>query len=360
MRAPPHIVIVGAGLIGLSTADALQRRGARVTVLEARAAPMHGASHANSGMIHPSQACSWGCSANDPAVDAAVFDLACQSWARMEERMRVLGLEAMRARPPGCHQLFDDPEAARAARARLSDRGIRVELSAAGTSRFGRTTLFFPDDRSGDAFIYGLALAESIALEGGRIITNAEDVNLARYGNGRAVVTIAGQTLPCDHIVIASGSGSAELLDHVDVDLPLQAVRGWAADYDISEGITLPDAPVMDARTRSALTVFGDRFRLSGTWGETRIDPLLNRWSEIMPQVMAAAAAPVRTWSGLRPVSSLGRPYIGPVTGQGRFSNLWVNGGHGHMGWTLCGGSGDLLARMILDGATDARFAVPS
>ncbi|MGB6229961.1 MAG: FAD-dependent oxidoreductase, partial [Litorimonas sp.] len=62
----PHIAVLGAGLIGVSVADSLLRRGAGVTLVEARGAPMRGASFANSGMIHPSQACSWAGVANDP------------------------------------------------------------------------------------------------------------------------------------------------------------------------------------------------------------------------------------------------------------------------------------------------------
>ena len=92
MTSPPHILILGAGLIGLSSADALLRLGANVTLVEKESAPMRGASYANSGMIHPSQACSWAGSANDPETDAAVFDLACRSWTLMEGRMSELGL----------------------------------------------------------------------------------------------------------------------------------------------------------------------------------------------------------------------------------------------------------------------------
>ena len=80
---------------------------------------------------------------------------------------------------------------------------------------------------------------------------------------------------------------------------------------------------------------------------------LLARWREIAPGLMLRLGSPLSTWSGVRPMSPVGRPYISETS----IPNLWINTGHGHMGWTLSAGSGELLAKLMLEGVQDRRFA---
>lgn len=359
MTHSPHIIILGAGLIGLSSADALLRRGARVTVIERESAVMRGASFANSGMIHPSQACNWAGSANDLAVDAAVQDLALRSMALLRERMSALGLTEMASRPPGCFQIFETAADVDQALARLQARDIAAERLDASAQTFGRPALFFASDRSGDARQYGEALARSVVARGGELHVGAKAPEILIDAEGQATLHVGTQHWTPDALIVACGAQSADVLSPIGITLPVAPVRGWAADYVLPDGISVPDVPVMDAPSRSALTRFADRLRLSGTWGEDSIAPLLARWTEIAPALMAAVGDPRQVWSGLRPVSALGRPFIGrPNIGQTAAPNLWVNAGHGHMGWTLCAGSGALLSDMIFDGRTDDRFAI--
>ena len=133
----------------------------------------------------------------------------------------------------------------------------------------------------------------------------------------------------------------------------MKAMRGFSVNFDKPD-MALPYAPLMDSKTHSAMTIFEDHLRLSGTLNEESARPLLQRWCELAPDIMRALKPAKEIWSGLRPMSKAGRPYIGRTSVPG----LWVNTGHGHMGWTLCAGSGDLIARMIVDGATDERFAM--
>jgi D-amino-acid dehydrogenase len=354
MTSSPHILILGAGLVGLSSAEALLRRGARVTVVERAPAVMRGASFANSGMIHPSQACNWAGPANDAAVDAVVQDLALESMALLQARMADLGLDSMLARSSGCFQIFDDPSDVDRAATRLQARGVAAEHRAATPDTFGRAALFFPADRSGDARLYGEALARSIVAQGGDIRLSAQTPEIAIGADGLAELRIGADILRADAIVVACGAQSADVLRPFEIDLPVTPVRGWAVDYALPEDFALPDAPIMDAASRSALTKFSDRLRLSGTWDEASVEPLLARWRAIAPDLMAAVAEPLQIWSGLRPVSSAGRPFIDRTS----VPNLWVNAGHGHMGWTLCAGSGALLADMISGGREDERFSL--
>jgi len=354
MTSSPHIIILGAGLIGLSSAEALLRHGARVTIVEPAVAVMRGASFANSGMIHPSQACNWAGPANDAAVDAAVQELALESMALLQARMADLGLNAMLTRSSGCFQIFDDPSDVNRAATRLRVRGVAAEHRVATPDTFGRDALFFPADRSGDARLYGEALARSIPAQGGDIRLSAQMPEIAIGDDGLAELRVGADVLRADAIVVACGAQSADVLRPVGIDLPVTPVRGWAVDYALPEGLALPDAPIMDAASRSALTQFSDRLRLSGTWGEETAEPLLERWRVIAPGLMAAVGEPLQIWSGLRPVSAAGRPFIDRTS----VPNLWVNAGHGHMGWTLCAGSGALLADMICEGREDERFSL--
>ena len=110
----------------------------------------------------------------------------------------------------------------------------------------------------------------------------------------------------------------------------------------------------MDAESRSAMTVLGQTLRFSGTLGEASAQPLLKRWFHLAPDIMSVLSPAREVWSGLRPISPRGRPYISATS----IPNLWVNTGHGHMGWTLCTGSGELMAEMILGEKEDTRFTL--
>ena len=347
------IIIIGAGLIGLCTADEMSARGLRVCVVDARPGPCEGTSFSNSGMIHPSQALSW-----DPrtrqsgyALDAArvTVDLAKRSKTLLVEKMEALGLPK---RADGCLQLFPDIDAACAAQSRFSDIGIRANILMHAKDTFGHAACQFPDDTSGDARAFGCALAAELAARGVSFVYKASDLNIRRQRE-RFYIKTADNLFSADHCVIAAGADSVKCLAQFDIRLTLNGVAGAAADFELPAQISeLPDCPIMDVESRSALTVFSDRVRISGGWGLKDPNALIERWREIAPELMASLGSQRSQWTGIRPVSPVGRPYISATS----LSGLWVNTGHGHMGWTLCAGSGELLAKMIIEGHQDRRF----
>ena len=347
------IIIIGAGLIGLCTADELSARGLRIRVIDARPGPCEGTSFSNSGMIHPSQAMTW-----DPQIrlsrhvlDAArvTVDLAKRSKTLLVEKMESLGLPK---RADGCLQLFPDIESARAAQSRFSDIGIRANILMNTKDTFGQAACQFPDDTSGDARAYGCALAAKLMAQGVSFVYNSSDLNIRRTDE-RFYIKSGHNLFSADQCVIAAGADSVKCLAQLDLRLSLNAVAGSAADFELpTQKTLLPDCPIMDVKSRSALTVFPDRIRISGGWGLTDPTSLIGRWYEIAPELMSSFGPQRSKWTGLRPVSPVGRPYISATT----ISGLWINTGHGHMGWTLCAGSGELLAKMIIDGHQDQRF----
>jgi len=355
MGKAPHILIIGAGLIGLSTADSLMARGAKVTLIEARSGPGQGASFANSGMIHPSQARPWGFRGFDRAADDAVFrsvyDLAKYSAQLIRSRMADLGLAA-RSRPAGCYKLYESFETAQRAQAIYIGDEIKSDIIVDPAKTLGHPALFFPNDYSGNAYEYCRALAKELHDKGAVFIYEAEGLRLRQNEDGIAA-RLKQHVFKTNHVIIAAGSQSPDIAAQVGIRLVMTPLKGYAVNY-AKPDIALPDGPFMDARSQSALTVFDDHIRLSGTINEEDDTALLARWTELAPYIMAVLSEPLSRWSGHRPMTASGRPYIGPTSVPG----LWVNTGHGHMGWTLCAGSGELMAKMVLDGTVDERFAL--
>ncbi len=354
MEEAQHIIVIGAGLIGLCTADVLIARGAKVTLVDARSGPCEGTSFSNSGMIHPSQSRSWAPDARETkaAKDAAQVTtaLAVRSRALLLDRRKQLGLPK---RASGCLQIQPTIEAARQFQAVQTDMGVRTDIVMHPVESFGLPACRFPDDSSGDARAFGFALADDLAARGARFVYDAEGLNIRRTDDGFAIKA-AGQVISSQHVVVAAGVGSPDILAKLDVRLNLNRVSGAAADFALPEDMEgLPSCPIMDAQSRSALTIFADRLRVSGGWGVTDPTVLIARWTEIAPGLFNRLNDPISTWTGERPMSPVGRPYISGTSLPG----LWVNTGHGHMGWTLCAGSGELLAEMVLEGRVDRRFA---
>ncbi|WP_409432445.1 NAD(P)/FAD-dependent oxidoreductase [Litorimonas sp. RW-G-Af-16] len=352
MSASTHIVIIGAGLIGLSCADVLLARGVKVTILEARDGPVRGTSFSNSGMIHPSQSRSWAPDLpDDPKATASVLFLARQSQALIADNIDRLGLADMAKRPAGCVQMFDNISTAQRQKLAFASAGISCEIIQDAARSFDRPALFFPNDRSGDARAYGEALERDLIHRDAYIIYGAKNIQIRQDADGLTVASGSNRFRP-DHVIIAAGAQSGSLLAQLGLSIDIIGVRGHAVNFK-APNMDLPEIPVMDVASRSALSLFGKTLRLSGGWNNQDAAPMLQRWQDIAPQMTAALGDPTSTWEAMRPVSKAGRPFIDGTSIPG----LWVNAGHGHMGWTLCAGSGALMAEMILDGARNSRFA---
>ena len=356
MQSSPNILIMGAGLIGLSTADALMTRGCKVTIVDARSGPAQGTSYANSGMIHPSQAQPWGLGAETAAAQAAfkaVYDLAQTSKTLLQDKMIAFGL--FKDNPvPGCYKLYSNMMTARLAQKSYDEAGVVSRAVSDIEATLGHPALYFEGDMWANARDYAVALEADLQSRGAVFIYDAPNIRI-RPGSEGVTAQLKGHVFQCDHIVVAAGPQSPNVLTPFEIDIPMTASRGFAVNFQRPD-MALPFAPLMDARTHSAMTVFKDHLRVSGTVGEESARPLLQRWCELAPDIMGALKPATEIWSGLRPMSKAGRPYIGATPIKG----LWVNTGHGHMGWTLSAGSGELMAQMIVEGVMEDRFVLPA
>jgi len=202
--------------MGLSTADSLSRKGARVTVVDTRNGPGQGTSFSNSGMLHPSQAMPW-------------FPVS---------NIRGAQTHVMRA----CFKMYENLENMKFAQDSYIKTGINCEI-VTGTSRpFGRPSLYFPQDGFGDAYRYCRALEKSLTTpslsrsqQDGRgtvrFIYGVKNTRLIMRGDNVRGVTFDQNEIKADHVVIAAGAKSPEIARQLGIRLPITAIRGFAVNF---------------------------------------------------------------------------------------------------------------------------------
>jgi len=354
MQNSLNIIIIGAGLVGLSSADLLALAGHRVTVIESKHGPVYGASYSNSGMLHPSQ--SWPWLVDKKKGDAstafkAVHQLALRSSVVQKNVSARLGFGNQKIKS-GCYKIYGDLVSAHDAMNDYKSNSIDTIQVTHETDTLGHPALYFEGDKWGNAREYALNLEADLQRRGINFIYNARSLRL-KEKNMRVSLQLNECIIDADHVIIAAGASSSDLMRQVDLELPIKPVSGYAINYERPK-TRLPNAPIMDSASHSAITVFDDQLRISGTCDEISEVVLLERWSELAPDIINSLKPAKEIWSGLRPMSLSGKPYICETS----LSGLWVNTGHGHMGWTLCAGSAELINEMITKGKFDSRFQI--
>jgi len=428
-----HIVVVGAGIIGTSTAWYLAARGHRVTVLERQADAALETSFANAGQISvshcepwahrdaPLKALKWMFSKEAPLLfrpqwplgegwqqyrwslrflaecnDAAfhrnvghIVALGAYSHVALKELVAQTGIDYHRLERGISHffatqAAFDGAcELARLMQQFGVQRKViskaellRLEPSLAPFGEHIVGATFTASDESGDARVFTQALARDGAARGaeflfshrleglevtGATVRGVRVRPLANEGAPSAVDTAGAggsvRTLAADAVVVACGSFSAPLLRRVGVDLPIYPGKGYSATFPIVRPERAPSVSVIDDSRKIAITRLGDQIRVAGTIevggydlgldspvSQARCQMLARRVEEIWPGMcdtrLPHEGGNPQFWAGLRPATPTNIPYIGQTPVRG----LWVNAGHGTLGWTHGAGSGKALA----------------
>ena len=410
-------LVIGGGLIGLSTAYALQSRGASVTLIDARESVALETSFANGGLITPSMPEPW----NGPGVYRHLAASLFNPRASMRLRLHAIpslmgwGLRFLKHSAPihyfaACTDNYHLARYSLEQTAALTDElGLDYDRGTAGTlsvfraredydakraicehvSRLGmnyrvptpaeivdlvpalesvQDQLFkgihYPEDDFGDARRYCEALLPHFEAAGGHAEFGVQ-VHRLRTSGGRigGVETSAGERT-ADNVVIAAGVHSPMLAADAGVDLPVKPAKGYSVTVDVPSTDGLPCLPVIDDSMHACLTPLGSRLRMVGTAEftgfDTRIDAvrtdnLYRLFEALLPELASETdRSTARPWAGLRPMSYDGRPFIGET----HVARLFVNCGHGPLGWTMAAGSGALLADRIV-GAPTAIDATP-
>ena len=210
--------------------------------------------------------------------------------------------------------------------------------------------LRLPGDETGDCFKFTNALA-AVCRQHGVEFRNGTRIDGLRTEGGKitGVVTDKG-TVTGDIYVMALGSYSPLLLRRIGIDLPVYPVKGYSLTIPITDPAGAPESTVMDETHKVAITRLGDRIRVGGMAEldgySTKLRParratLDHVVTDLYPK--GGDAAKASFWCGLRPMTPDGPPVIG----QERYDNLFLNTGHGTLGWTMACGSGRVLADLI-------------
>ena len=415
-----RVAVFGGGVVGVTTAYYLAGRGHEVTVVERQKGPALETSHANAGEISPGLAAPWAgpgvplkvikwmLDPHSPLVIRLRLDPAMWRWLwRMllncnqraysvnKERMQRIAhysrqcLEQLRGetgirydeRTRGTLQLFRDQKM-------LDSAGKDVEvlrqlgvphrlLDRAGCIQnepgLGRVAdkiaggLHLSSDETGDCYKFTKSLAgmaESIGVEF-RYRTKVLDLERAG-GRISHAVTDKGN-VDADAFVVALGCYSYTVLRPIGVRVRVYPVKGYSVTMPVLDDAAAPQSTIMDERYKVAITRLGDRIRAAGTaelngfnldLPRARCDTILYSFEDLFPD--GGDTTDLKLWTGLRPMNPDGTPTIGPT----RYSNLYVNTGHGSLGWTMACGSAKIVSDLIsgekadidLDGITLGRY----
>jgi D-amino-acid dehydrogenase len=421
------VIVLGAGAIGVSTAYYLARAGAEVTVIDRQAGPALETSFANAGQVSPGYSTPWAAPGiplkafkwmfdrHAPLAirpDGTLFQLrwlaallrncSAPRYAINKERMLRLAnysrlcLQRLREetgiqyeqRTGGTLQLFRSQEqleqAERDMRV-LRDCGIAFELLDAGgvckaEPALARTQvpiaggLRLPADETGDCFQFTNALARRAAELGVRFRfgTSIDAFVLDAHGGitGVALDRPRQEVVRADHYVLALGSYSRQLLLSTGLGIPVYPVKGYSLTIPITDESRAPLSTVLDETYKIALTRFDDRIRAGGMAELAGFDVTLRPARRQTLEMVTRQLFPggdleqAQFWAGLRPMT----PDSTPIVGRTPHRNLFLNTGHGTLGWTMACGSGQLLADVITgrpgaissEGLAMERYASPS
>ncbi len=400
------IIVLGAGAVGTATAWFLSKSGHEVEVIERQPGPALETSWGNGGVIHASEVEPW----SQPGMPRKILGwlgredapllvrygtlpriwrwgmsfvhnctperfranslsnlaLALHSLRTLQEIASETGIEYDRA-TRGVMKIYrsrDSLDAAARACETLAQHGLTFErLDAPGCvarepalGDTGATLaggLYFPRDEVGDCNKFTTGLADKCA-ERGVTYHYGTSVRQIEVAGGRVAGVVTEKARhAADRIVVALGSFTAPMLRQLGLAIPIYPVKGVSITFKRGAWNSAPVMPVIDNSKLFGLVPIGDRLRISGsaevagydaTPSEARGAAIVANASYTFPQLSAHYRRDeARLWAGLRPVTPSGTPVIGPTKIEG----LWVNAGHGHLGWTLACGSGRVLADLV-------------
>ncbi|EHK71506.1 D-amino acid dehydrogenase small subunit [Pseudomonas psychrotolerans L19] len=398
-----RVLVLGSGVIGTTSAYYLARQGFEVVVVDRQAGPALETSHANAGQVSPGYASPWAAPGvplkalkwlfqkHAPLAIRLTSDSSQYLWmAQMlrnctaaryavnKERMVRLSeysrdcLDELRqdtgiayeGRQLGTTQIFRTQQQVEAAAkdiAVLERSGVpfelldrdgvaRVEPALAAVKHKLAGGLRLPNDQTGDCFLFTNRLAEEARRLGVEFRFGAEIQQLSANGDRIDGVKVDGELLTADHYVLALGSYSPQLLAPLGIRAPVYPLKGYSLTVPIVDATMAPTSTILDETYKVAITRFDDRIRVGGMAEicgfDLNLDPRRRATLEMITGDLyprGGDLARASFWTGLRPATPDGTPIVGAT----RYRNLFLNTGHGTLGWTMACGSGRLLADLI-------------
>lgn len=399
-----RVIVIGAGVVGITTAWYLTQDGHQVSVVDAKAGPAEGATFGNAGGVCPGFAGPWAAPGMplkalrwmfrdsaplkvrprlDPAqwrwLAAFIRNCTSSRFAENKERMQrsahyskaclvslreELGLEYDHA-SLGVLQVFANEEEMAGGRRsaevlrrldvphRLLSAGeigeVEPALAAADVPLAGG--LHLSDDETGDSRLFSLRLTERLAALGCAFHFDTPVVAFERaHDRITCVRTADGGVMVADAFVVAAGSQAPRLLSPISVRVPIYPVKGYSLTARITDEALAPRSSVMDEHSKVMITRLGGRIRAAGVaelaghdtgLDHSALDAITLRVAALFPG--AADYASSAYWCGFRPMTP-GGPAI---VGRRGYANLFLNVGHGSNGWTQACGTSRVLADLI-------------
>jgi D-amino-acid dehydrogenase len=398
-----RVLVLGSGVIGTTSAYYLARAGFEVTVVDRQPAAAMETSFANAGQVSPGYASPWAAPGvplkalkwlmqrHAPLAIKTTADIDQYLWmAQMlrnctqnryavnKERMVRLSeysrdcLDELRAetgisyegRSLGTTQLFRTQEQLdNAAKdiAVLEQAGVpyevldregiaRVEPALASVSNILSGALRLPNDQTGDCQLFTTRLAEMCVKLGVEFRFGQSIDSIEFAGDSIHGVRINGKLETADRYVLALGSYSPQLLKPLGIKAPVYPLKGYSLTVPITDPAMAPTSTILDETYKVAITRFDNRIRVGGMAEIAGFDLSLNpRRRETLEMIVndlyphGGDLQQASFWTGLRPTTPDGTPIVGATP----YRNLFLNTGHGTLGWTMACGSGRLLADLI-------------
>lgn len=398
------VLILGSGVVGVTSAYYLAAQGHEVTVVDRQPSPAMETSYANAGQVSfgfsspwaapgiPQKAIKWmfqehaplkiqprmdptmarfmlqmfnNCNAERYAINkermvrVAEYSRACINTLREETGIRY------EDRQRGLLQLFRNEsqvEAVGKDMRVLEQCGVRHKLLGAEEIQDVEPALarvpgkfvgglHLPDDQTGDCHLFTNRLADYCRDKLGVEFLFNVDIQRIKRQSGRieSVVTSAGE-MTADSYVVCLGSYSPFLVKDLDISLPIYPVKGYSLTVPVTDDGGAPQSTVMDETFKVAISRFDNRIRVGGTAELASYDlNLLEKRRATISMVVrdvfpeGGDIEKAEFWTGLRPMT----PDSTPIIGATKYDNLWLNTGHGTLGWTMSCGSGQLLADLM-------------
>ena len=403
------VLVLGAGVIGVSTAWYLTQSGHDVTVVDRREGAGLETSFANGGQISvchaepwanpdaPGKILQWLWRDDAPLLFRLRMDprqwewgarflaeclpgrtrenigeivrLSLYSRASLQELRASTGLSYDELQLGILHYYTERDEFDRAVAAssimreygldrdvKTVDEAVAIEPALASARERIVGATYTSSDESGDAHLFTARLAAMAGAKGARVLYGRTIERLVRARDDRvggvAMRDPQGEdeVMKADAYVVALGSYSPLLTRPVGVDLPVYPAKGYSASVPIRDASKAPRVSLTDDEAKIVITRLGERMRIAGTaelsgystdLNMVRCEALTRRASEMFPD--AGHYDRAEFWTGLRPST----PSNVPIIGATKVPNLYVNTGHGTLGWTMAAGSGRALADII-------------
>ncbi|MEO8717178.1 MAG: D-amino acid dehydrogenase [Burkholderiales bacterium] len=264
-----------------------------------------------------------------------------EALAEHAQRMRGLGIEREIKTAAQCHDI--EPA--------LRDSQTRVVGG-----------VYTPHDESGDAQVFTVRLARLAEQHGVQFLRQTNVESLERAAGRVIAVRAGGRRLDADAFVVSLGSYSARLIAPLGISIPVYPLKGYSVTIPLASDFAarVPTVSLTDEAHKLVISRLGMRLRCAGTAelsgydtgvNKVRCDAILKRLHTLFP--VLASAGEAEYWAGLRPAT----PNNVPIIGRTRLANLFLNTGHGTLGWTLAAGSGRALADLVSGRRPDVDFA---